>query len=238
MTIPINKSFCARAFTHQHIDNDGSAKLCCVARLNVTHDFNSPEYKKIRKNMLEGKRIAECLVCYFREHNNEISSRISINKYSENIPEYNTALLTAIDDFNHDKDIEPIDYDLRIRNLCNLTCIMCGPDASSAWAQKLNIEDKHKFNDFNDYKLNENTLRVYLAGGEPFLIKDYGYFLPKIKNKDCEIVINTNLTIWNQKFINLLKDFNDVTFRLSIDGIEDVGERIRVGMNWNKFCKI
>lgn len=232
--IPDNKSFCAKAFLHQHVDVLGKNRLCChndKLDLKNNQDYNHQNYKDIRKDMLEGISISTCIKCYDKEQRKEVSPRIAYNKESENLFKEELELNLTLDNIN------PIDYDLRLRNLCNLTCIMCGPNYSSAWAIKTGKEQRHRINNFKDFNINTNVKRIYLAGGEPFLIKEYEYFLAKIKNKDCEIIINTNLTIWNNAFINLVTKFNNVVFIVSMDGLNKFGEYIRNGMIWQKFLE-
>jgi organic radical activating enzyme len=43
-----------------------------------------------------------------------------------------------------------------------------------------------------DIEINPDAKRIYLAGGEPFMIKSFSRLLETIDNKECEIVINTN----------------------------------------------
>jgi len=134
--------------------------------------------------------------------------------------------------------------DLRWHNTCNFACVYCGPDLSSQWAVELNMPQKINKDAFNqslsyiDRNLH-NVEHVYLAGGEPLLIKENISLLNKIYeiNPDIEIRINTNLSIINNTIYNILKKFKNVHWTVSVDAIGKEFEYIRYGGNWEVFVK-
>jgi sulfatase maturation enzyme AslB (radical SAM superfamily) len=76
-----------------------------------------------------------------------------------------------------------------------------------------------------------------LAGGEPLLIKENLVLLKKIHeiNPNVEIRINTNLSIINNEIYNLLKQFKNVHWTVSVDGIGKEFEYVRYGGVWDQF---
>jgi sulfatase maturation enzyme AslB (radical SAM superfamily) len=80
---------------------------------------------------------------------------------------------------------------------------------------------------------------VYLAGGEPLLIKENITLLNKLYElkPDIEIRINTNLSIINNTVYNLIKKFKNVHWTISVDSIGEEFEYVRYGGSWSKFVK-
>ena len=80
-----------------------------------------------------------------------------------------------------------------------------------------------------------NIERIYFAGGEPLITNEHYEmlnFLYDNKN-DIDIEYTTNLSIIKSDFENLIekwKNFNSVHIQVSLDGLYDKGESIRVGM--------
>jgi organic radical activating enzyme len=130
---------------------------------------------------------------------------------------------------------------------------MCSPLWSTAWLDEwkklypnedmfnklITIEDSNSFWDELENHL-PYVEHVYIAGGEPFLIKKNYELIEKLSkiNKDIVIRYNTNLSnlsIKEKNILTLLKDFNHIEFGLSIDGIGNVGEYIRTGLDTTKW---
>jgi sulfatase maturation enzyme AslB (radical SAM superfamily) len=76
---------------------------------------------------------------------------------------------------------------------------------------------------------------INFAGGEPTLIKEYYYLLERLIEKglhnSTNIVITSNITTYNPKFIELAKQFKG-QLSCSIDGLEEAGEFIRYQSDW------
>ena len=80
---------------------------------------------------------------------------------------------------------------------------------------------------------------VYLAGGEPLLIKENNSLLEKLHviNPNVDIRINTNLSIINNTTYNLLKKFTNVHWTVSVDNIAEEFEYVRYGGKWDIFVE-
>ena len=210
-------SFCALPFIHRHIDVNRKQKVCCIS----VDEVSDERLNEIKKLMLENKPVKECIRCLAEEQNKTPSSRQYANK---------EWMKNRSVDWN---DPPILSYDLRYSNLCNLRCQTCNSKSSSEWARFLGEEQV--FRQFNPENIQiESTVeRIYLAGGEPFLIKSFSDMLGKIDNKDCEIVINTNATVITEHMLNALKPFNNICFILSIDGTGEVIERVRTLCSWD-----
>ena len=182
---------------------------------------------EIQQLMINNTLVPECGICMKREADKIFSERQLHNKEWFKIYD-------DIQDFINSPEI--LYYDLRYSNLCNLRCQTCGPGASSAWAEQLGLDNK--FLSWEpEIEINPNARKIYLAGGEPFMIKSFSKALNGFANKDCEIIINTNATIITDHMMDALKPFTNICFTLSIDGIGKVNDQIRTGSDWDTIVK-
>jgi len=220
--LKFGNSFCILPFIHEFIDINSTRRVCCHSH---SHDMITEErLKQIRSEMLQNKPIPECSKCVSCESHKVFSERqLNTRHWEKRYPNLINQSITNPYTYS---------YDLRYSNLCNLRCQTCGPYASSAWAKFLNQEDVYKSWDPDTIEINADAKRIYLAGGEPFMIKSFSHAINNLENKDCEIVINTNATIITNHMLEALKPFNDVCFVLSIDGTGETIEKIRTGCNW------
>lgn len=232
------ETFCPYLFLHYHLDTDKASKLCCHTTDSINGkqlDFNDPVYNKLRSDSLSNNKITECQRCYEAEDNGFTSLR---QRCIDDIQQLDKTdfLFDQVNKVQNNVDIEPVWYDLRISNNCNLTCIMCGPKYSSAWAKEKNEEDSHLLYE-PDIQISPNTYKIQLAGGEPFMIKKFARMLEKINNTDCEIVVNTNATIVTKPLLDQLKRFKNVFMVISIDGYNKLNTHIRQKSNWEIIVK-
>jgi sulfatase maturation enzyme AslB (radical SAM superfamily) len=231
--LKFNNPFCSYPFLHQHLDTRKQSKLCCFSETDMQSgfNFNSNEYKEVRDMMLNGDWSVHCQGCQSLEQRKLISPR------QKALRDENTELLQhQVDKHLAGELLDPYQYDLRISNLCNLACIMCGPKSSSTIAKNLGID-----NEFLSYEpdvyINPKANYMYLAGGEPFLIKKFSALLNKIENTNCKVVINTNGTIVTDHLMKALERFHNVNMTVSIDGYMDLNSKIRIGSNWEAIDK-
>lgn len=205
-----------------------------------------------KQTFLRGEWPEACSVCKKREESVNFSLRIdSLDNEKYRAVEYDP--LTAVP---HVKFLQ-----LAYKNLCNYSCIMCGPSASTNIIDDVDILKRaHKrapahwdtafIQNNNSKKLVSNKRdvfdqildvasdikRVSFMGGEPFLIKEYLDLIKLLKN-DCYVHINTNGSVFNRDFINELKRFNvdRVTIGYSIDGVGIINDALRLNSNWKNI---
>ncbi len=137
-------------------------------------------------------------------------------------------------------DLQAID--VRWSNLCNFACVYCGPRFSSKWADELKIQStvpttaqQEKFQEYiynNAHKLKH----VYLAGGEPLLMKENLELLKKL-NPDVQLRINTNLSKVGTQVFNTICNFKNVHWTVSVETLANEFDYIRHGGNWNDFLE-
>jgi MoaA/NifB/PqqE/SkfB family radical SAM enzyme len=240
-----NKHFCPMPWTGLMYNFDGEVKNCirsdsATGRLGNIKDNTIEEIllgptnvtKQI--NITNNKPAAGCNTCYDLEHGKQgfdiISDRIFyIREFKK----------TPLDTYQTDNfDLQTID--VRWTNLCNFACVYCGPDFSSKWANELNVikatptEQQQK--DFTEYiyRHAKNLKHVYLAGGEPLLMKENLELLIKL-NPDVNLRINTNLSKVDTGVFDAVCGFKNVHWTVSAETIEDEFEYIRFGGRWQDF---
>jgi sulfatase maturation enzyme AslB (radical SAM superfamily) len=100
--------------------------------------------------------------------------------------------------------------------------------------------DKVKVFDFLNEHLNSID-KIYFAGGEPLIMEEHYELLDLLitNNKtDITLSYNTNLstlTYKDKSVIELWSKFKIVELYASLDGIFEIGEYIRDGLNYKKF---
>ena len=246
----LNESLCVLPWHGFALFPNGTIRNCAISSERLGNVKENSLYNildnnascNIRKDMQSNIKHKRCNQCYRTEdlqHDNplnKISNRIWYMKVLKN---HNLSV------YQQDSFVGPKILDLRWRNTCNLGCIYCGPDLSSRWANERN---KQQFIRIDETFLNETKKyifenikeikHIYLAGGEPLLIKENLELLEELKkqNPTVNIRINTNLSKINNKIFEILiKDFPTTKWTISIDAIKEDYEYIRYPGNWDIF---
>ena len=226
------QTFCPYLFLHYHLDTDKKTKLCCHATDSVvdrTLDFNDTRLVNLRNRVLAGEQLRYCTNCYTAETEGYTSLR---QRAIDDVESRADLLLEQVERHCTGAAIQPLWYDLRVSNNCNLKCQMCGPQYSSTWAAALG--QTNPYLGFEpDIAISPEAYKIQLAGGEPFMIRSFARMLAQVTNTDCEIVVNTNATVVTKPLLDQLKRFRNVWIVVSIDGYSELNDRIRSGSNWN-----
>lgn len=263
----LNKTnFCIKPFVHTTVKTDGTYELCCQSmcklsdfngqtKFNIKNNtvedwFNSEYMNYVRSSLLENKKLKECNNCWLDEAKELKSLRqISNDSYKLYIDKNLAEQLKN----QHLNDLRfPIDWELQITNLCNLSCHMCQSYNSS----KLLIENKKLFNEQNDqknYDINDfaieqlknifasNSKIITLRGGETLIIPEITKLLEESvlskKSKDIDLHITTNGTYLPDRIIEILSKFKSVRIMLSLESTEKTNEYIRFPSNWKLIEK-
>jgi radical SAM protein with 4Fe4S-binding SPASM domain len=242
----LQKNFCAIPWTGFELEPNGNIKNCIISNDVIGNIKNQDIQTIINKNplrqeMLDGKYPSNCSGCYLQEKHrgnklDSISSRIYYAKELAN--SITPGLLEDKDNF------ELRHVDIRWSNACNLACVYCDPKYSSKWATELGEpvkQNKDSIAKLKDYIYsNVKTLKnVYLAGGEPLLMKDNKEFLQLLlkENPDVTLRINTNLSKTGTGVFDEILKFKNVHWTISVESIEKEFEYIRYHGNWKDFCE-
>ena len=240
----LDKNFCVIPWTGFEVEPDGDVKNCIISKDiigNLAEHSIQDIIKKnsiIKKQMLQGDFPKSCEGCYLQEKHRKkgfdsISSRLY---YAKEITPYVSKGL--LDD---SANFELRHVDVRWSNKCNFACVYCGPQLSSKWESELG-EKRHKL-DYNDslkdylYSNITSLKNVYLAGGEPMLMKQNKEFLQLLldKNPNVHIRVNTNLSKTRTGIFDLLCQFKNVHWTVSLESIEEEFEYIRFHGVWQDF---
>lgn len=243
-----NKSFCVLPWTGFELEPNGDVKTCIIAKGNlgniketpIQNILNGEKMAEIKQDMIDDKKPFNCQGCYKQEEGRKndfesISSRLYYLK--ELAPHVDRALYDDIKNF----DLHHID--LRWTNHCNQACVYCSPQYSSKWAQELGKKvnsDKTQREKLKEYVFSniKKLKNIYLAGGEPMLMKENKEFLELLlkENPNCNIRVNTNLSTTKTGVFELLQKFKNVHWTISVDAIEEEYEYVRHHGNWQDFC--
>jgi radical SAM protein with 4Fe4S-binding SPASM domain len=243
-----NKSICALPWSGFELEPNGRVKNCVTSNNNLgnINDTNIREImhgeanKNLKEMMLTDQMPSNCSGCHLQEKDRSDLGSISSRLY------YHKELANKIGMgfFDDVKNFSLKHVDLRWTNSCNQACVYCTPDLSSKWAKELGVKIKSR----NDAKQEvkkfvfeniENLENVYLAGGEPMLMKENLEFLRllKLRNPECNIRVNTNLSTTRTGIFELLCDFKNVHWIVSIETIEEEYEYVRYHGSWGEFEK-
>ena len=86
--------------------------------------------KEIRLSMLKGEKHKACQVCWNKEDVGVTSKRQTSNRWYN---WFNLEKAKQVTNEDGSTSVEPVYWDLRFGNLCNLKCVMCHPASSSQW---------------------------------------------------------------------------------------------------------
>jgi len=243
-------SFCITPFINAEVDVDGTIKPCCIIQTNPNYPniknttldaaYQSELFQKIRQEFTNGHYPEVCSNCWKKEKVG-ITSQRQRDKESFK-KEYYTTDIFQKPEIKH--------LDLKIGFRCNLKCRICSNRYSSAWYAEdkkyQNVPTIHEIDymvdagkDFwiNQIEQFDSVASISMKGGEPLLDHTHLKMLKKLLKlgkKDVKIHYNTNGTIFPEQHLEVLNEFDNVAFTLSIDNIGDRFEYERNGVLWEK----
>jgi MoaA/NifB/PqqE/SkfB family radical SAM enzyme len=241
-----NKNFCPIPWTGLMYNFDGNIKTCIrssepignIKTSSIQEILHNDKNLDTRLKMLANSPGLRCYPCYDLEKEKKSFEIISDRVFY--LRELKAVDMNLYDDptaFQLHK------VDVRWSNLCNFSCVYCGPEFSSQWVNELGIKIEtpidQKKKEFKDYifKHADKLKHVYLAGGEPLLMKENYEFLQLLqeKNPNVNLRINTNLSKIDTRIFDLICWFKNVHWIVSVETIEEEYEYIRHGGKWIDF---
>ena len=240
------------------IDQNNQRQILGVKDNNVADIVNCDSYKTIRKEMLAGKIPAACVGCKKIEDAGGRSKRIRDSNWK-----HDWKSITAPDG-SITPDLRSIE--LRLGNHCNLKCRSCNAESSTKWIKEYNLlkdklplasgydaikkEDRYSFDwvDTDEFYHDllshcDNLEELHISGGEPFLVPKHFKFLQTLLQQgktDIRIGYHTNLNYDLDKIkpgLDILKEFKNVRFNLSLDDVGDRNAYIRNPADWKLSIK-
>ena len=253
MKIPHEK-FCVLPWVSLETSPIGTVRPCCLAEEEIVDihgnkfdlsksaelvDIQDSNYmRKLRKQFLRAEQPDTCRKCWAVEDADGTSKRMhTLNRLKHIIP-----------DSDWTQDPKPLMFlDLKLGNICNLKCRICGSWSSSTFAvEEIEFspiaEKKTGFHyqmlkqgawakDNQDFweeikNLSDQIRYIEFTGGEPFMIREHFRFLERIVDMgiagQVEIHYNTNGTQFPDNAEDVWQHFKTVEIAFSID---DVGAR-------------
>lgn len=233
------KYICYAAFNNLHFQMNGDVSSCCF-----NYDlFLGNIYKSTLKEIWFGD-LANNFRITMAEANMDRCLSCKNSLLSEN---YNSFPGLKYDFYSSDIINYPTQMSFELSNLCNYACIMCNEDFSSIIQKQKGIKSNELLTKDLANLINQlDEFIPYLKittfiGGEPLLIKEYFSIWERIilLNEKCKIHIQTNGSVINQKFLNLLES-KQFEIGVSLDSInkrtfEMIRLRSKFDVVWDNF---
>lgn len=248
-------------WVHLYVSPHGAVNPCCLTPWDpdkvfgsineqpVLETWNGAQMRSLRKRMLKDKKNEICTQCYRNEDLGQTSKRQLANLlYKDKIQWVNET-----DRSGRSSKAKPIYWDIRISNLCNFKCRICGHHSSSKWFEdakalgSLSHEGRvnYSMKDMDDVlKQLEFVIpeleEVYFAGGEPLIMEEHYQILDLLiglGKTDIRLRYNTNFsmtTFKDRDVFELWKYFDDVQVHASLDDMGPRAEFQRKGQNWTQ----
>ena len=241
----------------------GTTRPCCLANDEITKPdgskyslkentlediYHSVYMQDLRADFLAGNKPKTCQKCWDEEDagrtSKRMNSRIRLKEYYDQV------------DWQNTNPNQLWFIDLKLGNICNLKCRICGSWSSSKWAkEEMDYHpgiDRKTHSAFTFLKdgawpresdafweniktLLPNIKYLEFTGGEPFLIEQHFEFLRYAvetgDSKHIEIHYNTNGTVFPASY-KLWSEFKHVEVAFSIDNTNERFEYERYGAKW------
>jgi MoaA/NifB/PqqE/SkfB family radical SAM enzyme len=268
MKLPHEK-FCVLPWVSLETSPIGTVRPCCLAddeivdnsgekfnlgAANFADIQNSRHMQTLREEFLAGQQPQTCRKCWREERAGRTSKRMhTLDRLKHMVP-----------DQIWTRDAKPLIFlDLKLGNICNLKCRICGSWSSSTFATEelanLDLNEDRKTNHHYQMlrqgawprenpkfwqeieQVSKQIQYIEFTGGEPFMIQEHFDMLQGLIDRgiahQVEIHYNTNGTQWPEQAEEIWQYFKHVEVAFSID---DVGARFeyqRSNAAWSQVCE-
>ena len=268
MKIPHDK-FCVLPWISLEASPIGTVRPCCLAMDELVDDNknkfklaatplidiqNSSTMRNLREQFLAGEKPQTCRRCWNEERSGRTSKRMHTLDRLKHMIE---------DNIEWSADARPLMFlDLKLGNICNLKCRICGSWSSSQYAAeeiRFNRQEEQRGSfayqmlkegawpreseDFwTDLDQHLNDIRyIEFTGGEPFMIREHFQLLQKLVDTgragNIEIHYNTNGTQYPVEGESIWQHFKHVEIAFSIDDVEQRFEYQRSNAVWGEVVE-
>ena len=268
MIIPHDK-FCVLPWISLETSPIGTVRPCCLAEEEIvdnngnkfdlnTANFaniqNSQYMQTLRQDFLDAQQPSACRKCWREERAGRTSKRMhTLDRLKHMLP-----------DQTWTADAKPLMFlDLKLGNICNLKCRICGSWSSSQFA----VEELANLGPNEDRKTNhhyrmlkqgawprenptfwkeidqvvDQIRYIEFTGGEPFMIQEHFDMLQGLIDrgiaKNIEIHYNTNGTQYPEDADAIWQHFKLVEIAFSIDDVGNRFEYQRTNAVWKEVCR-
>lgn len=264
LKLPHDK-FCVLPWVSLETSPVGTVRPCCLAedeivdnqgdkfeltKSNFIEIIDSDYMKGLRKQFLRGEQPSTCRKCWNEENSGRTSKRMHTLDRLKHI--------IGQQDWNEESK-SLMFLDLKLGNICNLKCRICGSWSSSSYATEELMEFKpderkktfaykmlragswprENSNFWKEIQNHIGNIRyIEFTGGEPFMIDEHFDMLQSIVDQgiahQVEIHYNTNGTIFPAQAPSIWKHFKTVEVAFSIDDIGPRFEYQRMNASWKE----
>jgi len=267
MKTPTDK-FCVLPWVSLEASPIGTVRPCCLADDELVDDSgqkfdlananfkeiqNSHSMRKLRQQFLAGQQPQTCRKCWNEERAGRTSKRMhTLDRLKHMLP-----------DQTWTADAKPLMFlDLKLGNICNLKCRICGSWSSSqfaaeeiAWTPREEQKQTHAYQMLragswpreNTQFWNQidsvldNIRYIEFTGGEPFMISEHFAMLQGMVDRgiahQVEIHYNTNGTHYPEAAAEIWRHFKTVEIAFSIDDVAERFEYQRSNAVWTDILK-
>jgi len=266
LNIPHTK-FCVLPWVSLETSPVGTVRPCCLAEEEILDDTgnkfdlntanfsgiqNSQYMQDLRQQFLDRKQPQTCRKCWREERAGRTSKRMhTLDRLKHMLPAQDWTI-----------DAKPLMFlDLKLGNICNLKCRICGSWSSSTFAaEELQFIDREHVKSSHHYtmlrqgawprenpvfwteveKIVDQIQYIEFTGGEPFMIQEHFDFLQRLIDRGLanriEIHYNTNGTQWPEHAEAIWCHFKTVEIAFSIDDVAERFEYQRSNASWHDVC--
>ena len=268
MNIPHDK-FCVLPWISLETSPIGTVRPCCLAEEEIVDnngnkfDLNSANFvniqnskymQNLRLEFLDAQQPNACRKCWREERAGRTSKRMhTLDRLKHMLPDQSWTV-----------DAKPLMFlDLKLGNICNLKCRICGSWSSSQFA----VEELANLGPDEDRKNNHHYLMlkqgawprenptfwneidqvvdqiryIEFTGGEPFMIQEHFDMLQGLVDRgiagNIEIHYNTNGTQYPEDADAIWQHFKLVEIAFSIDDVGNRFEYQRTNAVWKEVCR-
>lgn len=238
-----SSTFCAAPWTSLNIDQTGRVMPCFhssyelgnIKHIPIQQILQGQNLRDLKQTMAQGEWHEACAWCKRLEETTGTSGR-TVRCVSDSILE------------DIDKNIEFFKLEHLVvnwSNLCNLTCVYCNDQTSTAWQSVKKIPINLVKNEHSDLielakTQGHNIQGLSLSGGEPLLQKGLDEFLGYLDCNKVSVMVTTNLSmeITTNPIYKILRNWPKVEWMVSFDNAhKEKFEYVRDGAAWDQLVK-
>jgi organic radical activating enzyme len=261
----VDNFYCSQKFTGLSVDLEKRLLYSCCSAVPEKIDlnwlkenpgqlFNSLNLQQERQDMLDNHPVASCQqVCWTPESQGLESRRTQHKTYK----------LTHTDT----RTVEPENLNIVLGSTCNLTCVYCCKQYSTAWTRDIENNgvyfDSARFNlvpldkilsriSQNEHKQSEgfdiivkelsnytNLKEIVISGGEPFLYNGFPDLLNSLSSNE-NLLFYTGLGVDSRRLITQLDRIDHkekITAVVSAETCDQLYEFVRYNNTYQKFVE-
>jgi|DEB0MinimDraft_6_1074348.scaffolds.fasta_scaffold00028_25 MoaA/NifB/PqqE/SkfB family radical SAM enzyme len=230
-------------YKYDFVNEDGSKTDLNDANTTLESVWNNHEYTRLRQQYINGEEPDGCSKCFTQESQGILSRR----QREMEVHGKHLHLMNSLDAPN------PVLFDVKLGNHCNLQCKICNSEFTKKWEQtELEIFGQvinpsygkdwvtQKQNWDSIVNISENLEVLYLSGGEPFLINDHYTLLDHLietdRAKNIWIKFHTNGSFkLTNRLLEIFSKFQSIQLHYSIDDVGANYEYQRPPAKWRRL---